>query len=98
MTKDVEMAATSSLIEKTAKKGIKPGTDEKHDKQLYVYLTKSYAYICIYLDEGLEGIPNNSQKKKIICCVFDELSAISCIETIKHGFEVKIIILLYERV
>ena len=92
MTKDVEMAATSSLIEKTAKKGIKPGTDEKHDKQLYVYLTKSYAYICIYLDEGLEGIPNNSQKKKIICCVFDELSAISCIETIKHGFEVKIII------
>ena len=92
MTKDVEVAATSSLIEKTAKKGIKPGTDEKYDKQLYVYLTKSHAYICIYLDEGLEGIPNNSQKKKIICCVFDELSAISCIETIKHGFEVKIII------
>ena len=92
MTKDVEIAATSSLIEKTAKKGIKPGTDEKYDKQLYVYLTKSHAYICIYLDEGLEGIPNNSQKKKIICCVFDELSAISCIETIKHGFEVKIII------
>ena len=92
MTKDVEIAATSSLIEKTAKKGIKPGTDEKYDKQLYVYLTKSHAYICIYLDEGLEGIPNNSQKKKIIWCVFDELSAISCIETIKHGFEVKIII------
>ena len=92
MTKDVEVAATSSLIEKTAKKGIKPGTDEKYDKQLYVYLTKSHAYICIYLDEGLEGIPNNSQKKKIICCIFDELSAISCIETIKHGFEVKIII------
>ena len=92
MTKDVEVAATSSLIEKTAKKGIKPGTDEKYDKQLYVYLTKSHAYICIYLDEGLEGIPNNSQKKKIICCVFDELSAISCIETIKHGFDVKIII------
>ena len=92
MTKDVEVAATSSLVEKTAKKGIKPGTDEKYDKQLYVYLTKSHAYICIYLDEGLEGIPNNSQKKKIICCIFDELSAISCIETIKHGFEVKIII------
>ena len=92
MTKDVEVAATSSIIEKTAKKRIKAGTDEKHDKQLYVYLTKSYAYICIYSDDGLEGIPNNSQNKKIICCVFDELSAISCIEAIKHGFDVKIII------
>ena len=92
MTKDVEVAATSSLIEKTAKKRIKPGTDEKYDKRLYVYLTKSHAYICIYSDEGLEGIPNNSQNKKTICCVFDELSAISCIETIKHGFDVKIII------
>jgi len=92
MTKDVEVAATSSLIEKTAKKRIKPGTDEKYDKRLYVYLTKSHAYICIYSDEGLEGIPNNSQNKKTICCVFDELSAISCIETIKHGFDVKIIV------
>ncbi len=92
MTKDVEVAATSSLIEKTAKKRIKPGTDEKYDKRLYVYLTKSHDYICIYSDEGLEGIPNNSQNKKTICCVFDELSAISCIETIKHGFDVKIII------
>ena len=92
ITKDVEVAATSTLIEKTAKKGIKPGTDEKYDKLLYAYLTKSHAYICIYLDEGLGGIPNNSQNKKIVCCVFDELSAVSCLETIKNGFDVKIII------
>tara|TARA_B100000586_G_scaffold78522_1_gene55261 strand:+ start:40 stop:1170 length:1131 start_codon:yes stop_codon:yes gene_type:complete len=92
MEKDVEVAATSSLIEKTAKKGIRPGTEEKYDKLLYVYLTKSHAYICIYSDEGLGGIPNNSQNKKTVCCVFDELSAISCLETIKHGFDVKIII------
>jgi len=92
MTKDVEITATSSIIEKTAKNGIKPGTDEKYDKQLYVYLTKPHAYICIYYDEGLGGIPNNSQNKKVVCCVFDELSAISCLETIKHGFDVKIII------
>ena len=92
MEKDVEVAATSSLIEKTAKKGIRPGTEEKYDKLLYVYLTKSHAYICIYSDEGLGGIPNNSQNKKTVCCVFDELSAISCLETIKHGFDVKIIV------
>jgi hypothetical protein len=92
VTKDVEIAATSAIIEKTAKKGVKPGSMEKYDKQLYVYLTKASAYICIYYDNGLGGIPNNSQNKKSICCVFDELSAVSCIETIKHGLDVKIIV------
>ena len=90
--KDVEIAATSSLIEKTAKKEIKPGTNEKFDRRLYVYLTKLHAYICIYYDNGLGGIPNHSQNKEIICCIFDELSAVSCLETIKQGFDVKIII------
>jgi hypothetical protein len=28
----------------------------------------------------------------MVCCVFDELSAISCIETIKQGFNVKMIV------
>ena len=28
----------------------------------------------------------------MVCCIFDELSAISCIETIKQGFDVKIIV------
>jgi len=92
IAKDVEVAATSALIEKTAKKGVRPGTAEKYDKLLYVYLTKTSAYICIWYDKGLGGIPNNSQNKKVICCVFDELSAVSCIETIKQGFDVKIIV------
>jgi len=92
VTKDVEIAATSSLIEKTAGMGIKPGTSKKHDRKLYVFLTKLSAYICIYYDNGLGGIPNNSQNKEIVCCVFDELSAVSCLETIKHGFDVKIIV------
>ena len=90
--KDIELAATSSLIEKTAGMGIKPGTSKKHDRRLYVYLTKLNAYICIYYDKGLGGVPNNSQNKKIVCCIFDELSAVSCLETIKQGFDVKIIV------
>ena len=92
IAKDVEVAATSALIEKTAKKGVRPGTVEKYDKLLYVYLTKTSAYICIWYDKGLGGIPNNSQNRKVICCVFNELSAVSCIETIKQGFDVKIIV------
>ena len=92
VTKDIEIAATSSLIEKTAGMGIKPGTSKKYDRKLYVCLTKPNAYICIYYDDGLGGIPNNSQNKKIVCCIFDELSAVSCLETIKQGFDVEIII------
>jgi adenylyl- and sulfurtransferase ThiI len=96
VTKDVEIAATSSLIEKTAGTEIKPGTNKKYDRRLYVCLTKLNAYICIYYDNGLGGIPNNSQNKKIVCCVFDELSAVSCLETIKQGFDVKIIVCYYK--
>ena len=72
--------------------GIKPGTNKKYDRKLSVCLTKLNAYICIYYDNGLGGVPNNSQNKEMICCVFDELSAVSCLETIKQGFDVKIIV------
>jgi hypothetical protein len=91
-TKDVELAATSSVIEKTTGMGIKPGTNKKYDRKLYVCLTKLNAYICIYYDNGLGGVPNNSQNTEIVCCIFDELSAVSCLETIKQGFDVKIIV------
>ncbi len=90
--KDVEISATSSLIEKTSKLGAKPGIEEKFDKLLYTYLTKSNAYVCIFTDKGLGGIPYNSQNEKIVCGIYDELSAVSCLETIKEGFDVKIII------
>ncbi len=90
--KDIEISATSSLIEKTSKLGAKPGTEEKFDKLLYTYLTKSNAYVCIFTDKGLGGIPYNSQNEKMVCGIYDELSAVSCLETIKEGFDVKIIV------
>ena len=92
LPKDIEFAATSALIEKTTKLGAKPGTEDKHDKLLYTYLTKSNAYVSIFIDNGNGGVPNNFQNEKIICCIHDELSAVSCLETIKNGFEVKIIV------
>ncbi len=90
--KDIEISATSSLIEKTSKLGAKPGIEEKFDKLLYTYLTKSNAYVCIFTDKGLGGIPYNSQNEKIVCGIYDELSAVSCLETIKEGFDVNIIV------
>ena len=91
-TKDVEIAATSSIIEKKSNLGSRPGTENDYDKLLYTYLTKNNAYICIFIDKGLGGISSNSQKENTICCVYDELSAISCYETIKQGYNSKIII------
>ncbi len=76
LPKDVEFAATSSLIEKTTKLGAKPGTEDKHDKLLYTYLTKLNGYVCIFTDSGNGGIPNNFQNEKIICFIYDELSAV----------------------
>lgn len=89
---DVELSATSLLIEKNKKIDARPGTKEKHDNLLFTYITKSNAYISIFNDNGLGGAVNNSQGEKIICGIFDEFSALSCLETIKQGFEVKIVV------
>ena len=92
VTKDVEIAATSNIIEKKSSLGAHPGTDEDFDKLLYTYLTKNNAYICIFSDEGKGGIPYQVQNEKTICAVYDEISAVSCFETIKQGNETKIIV------
>ena len=90
--KDLELAATSTLIQKNQKISAKPGTELKHDKLLQIYVTKLNAYVCIFVDEGLGGTVNNSQLQKSICCVTDEFSTVNCLETIKQGFEVKLLI------
>nr|AIF16235.1 thiamine biosynthesis ATP pyrophosphatase-like protein (thiI) [uncultured marine thaumarchaeote KM3_73_B11] len=90
--KDLELAATSTLIQKNQKISAKPGTEAKHDKLLQIYVTKSNAYVCIFVDEGLGGTVNNSQMRKTVCSVYDEFSALNCLETIKQGFEVKLLI------
>ncbi len=92
LPKDVEVAATAALIDKVADMDCKPGTEEKHDKLIHCFLTKKNAYISIFVDRGHGGIPYNSQGQKTVCCVYDELSAVSCLESIKQGFDVKILI------
>ena len=97
LTKDLEIAATSNIIEKKVNLEAHPGTEENYDKLLYTYLTKNNAYISIFSDKGNNGIPYNSHNQKIICAIYDEISAISCLETIKQGYETKIIICYRQR-
>jgi hypothetical protein len=90
LPKDIEIATTSALIEKAHQMDCRPGTEEKYDKLIYCFITKKNAYVAIFVDNGHGGIPHNSHGEKIVCAVFDELSAISCLESIKQGFDVKI--------
>ncbi len=92
LAKDLEIAATSALVDKSTSIEAKPGSESNYDRLVYVYLTDSFAYVCIFVDKGLSGLSYNSQKEKILCCIHDELSAISCLQTIKMGFDVKILV------
>ena len=92
LTKDVEIAATSKIIEEKSNLGARPGTEQNHDKLLYCHLTKKNAYVCIFTDDGAGGIPLVADRPDAVCCIYDELSAISCYETIKQGFNPKITI------
>ena len=92
LTKDLEVAATAALVDKCTSIEAKPGSESNYDRLVYTYLTDSFAYVCIFVDKGLSGLPYNSQKEKILCCIHDELSAISCLQTIKMGFEVNILV------
>ena len=91
VAKDVEIAATSEIIEKKSKLGARPGTEQNHDKLLYAHVTKTGAYVCIFLDEGRGGVPHKSQTQKAVCAIYDEMSAVSCYETIRQGYDVRII-------
>ncbi len=92
LAKDLEIAATTALVDKSTSIEAKPGSESNYDRLVYTYLTDSFAYVCIFVDKGLSGLPYNSQKEKILCCIHDELSAISCLQTIKMGFEVDILV------
>ena len=92
LAKDLEIAATAALVEKGSTIQAKPGSEAVHDRLLYTFLTNSHSYICIFVDKGLGGIPYNFHKEKILCSIYDELSAISCLQTIKMGFDVKIVV------
>ena len=92
LAKDAELAATSEIIERKSGLGAKPGTEQNYDKLLYCHLTRRNAYVCIFSDKGMGGIPFRSDGHDAICCIYDELSAISCYETIKQGLNPKIIV------
>jgi len=96
--KDAEIAVTSRIIEKTHL-GAVPGTEERFDRELYTYLTKKNGYVCIFSDAGMWGVPKRprSGERRTACPIYDELSAISCVETVRQGYDVDIMIVYKKR-
>ena len=86
---DLEMAATSSIIEKHAGIGAKPGTTARHDRELYAYVTARSSYACLFADRGMGGVPAGTHPEPVACCVFDGLSAAACFEAIRQGYDVR---------
>ncbi|ABK78511.1 thiamine biosynthesis protein [Cenarchaeum symbiosum A] len=91
LPRDLEMAATSAIIGRSAERGAGPGTEEDHNRQVYAFLTKAHAYVSIFSDKGLGGAPHGVHKRTVLCPVFDELSAVSCMAALRQGFDVRMI-------
>lgn len=89
---DIEIASTSSIISKTKNRNIKPDKEDKCDKVIYIHVTKSSAYICIFVDNGIGGHPYNSQNDKVVCCIYNKISSVACLKCVEAGFDVKIIV------
>ena len=85
---DLEIAATSAIIGSGRSNG-GPGTGSSYDRLLYTFLARNSAYVCIFSDECTGGMPYGSQRQEAVCCIFDELSAVSCLETLRQGYRVR---------
>ena len=91
LPQDVEMAATSRIIESKSQLGALPGTADNHDKLLYTYMSRNNAYVSIFADHCLGGVPLGVQGSAL-CCVFDAISAVACLEAMRTGFEVDVML------
>ena len=86
---DLEMAATSLIIERHARTGARPGTAARHDRELYAYATARHSYACMFADRGIGGVPAGTHPEPVACCMFDGLSAAACFEAIRQGYDVR---------
>ena len=98
IAKDAEVAATSRIIERKEELGAVPGTESRFDREIYAYVTPRNAYVCIFSDGGAGGVPTQRDgRKDAACAVYDELSAASCLECMRQGYDVSITVFYKSR-
>ncbi len=91
--RDVEFAATASLIAELSKLNVKAVSDQLCNKLIYAHASKSSAYVCMFVDKGLNGLPLGSQNQQLLCSLHNGLSTLSCLMVIKCGFNPKVVLL-----
>jgi hypothetical protein len=83
----ISSSRSSSSIARPAKNELEA------DRLIEIFIGKKSAYVCIEMDTGLGGLPFSCQGKRVLCAVYDALSAISCMIALKCGFFPEIVIL-----
>ena len=91
--RDVEFAATASLMGELSKLNVKAVNEQVCNKLLYAYVSQNSAYVCMFIDKGLNGLPLGSQNEQLLCSLHNNLSALSCLMIIKCGFNPKVVLL-----
>ncbi|MFQ5921132.1 MAG: hypothetical protein ACE5JV_03855, partial [Nitrososphaerales archaeon] len=91
--RDVEFAATASLTAELSRLNVRPASEETANKLIDVYVSPSSAYVCLFIDKGLGGLPAESQGEEMLCSMHNALSALSCMMAIRCGFSPRILLL-----
>ncbi|MFQ5969138.1 MAG: hypothetical protein ACE5J2_01400 [Nitrososphaerales archaeon] len=91
--RDVEFAATAALIGELSKLNIKAVDEQECNKLIYVHLSKDSAYVCLFVDKGMNGLPVASQNEQLLSSLHNSLSALSCLMAVKCGFNPKLVLI-----
>ncbi len=87
LPRDAELAATSAVISGSAV-GARPGTESAHDRVIYAHVAKSSSYVSIFSDAGRGGVPFGTHKDRVVCPVYDGLSALAMLEALRQGHDI----------
>ncbi len=90
--RDVEFAATSSLIAELSKLNVRV-SEKVCDKLIYAHASKGSGYVYMFVDKGLNGLPLGSQSQQLLRSLHNDLSTLSCLMVIKCGFNPKVVLL-----
>ena len=87
-------SSVSSISSHSYSSSARPAKNElEADRLIEIFIGKKSAYVCIEIDKGLGGLPFACQGEKVLCTIYNTLSAISCMIALKCGFFPEIVIL-----
>jgi hypothetical protein len=91
--RDIEFASAARLTSELSSRGARPAISEKRvDRTIESYIGNRYAYVCLDITSSVGGLPFNSQSQKVITCIHNPLSVLSCMISMRCGFLPQIVL------